>query len=509
MERSGEVNNMRDFEKLYYNLFSIPRARVMVALSLALTAALTLLEKRIAFVWIATVISASVAIKAIKLKFDAKRIAFFALLISVLSLPGLILFKTPVTSYPFFIAAIYFCSEAGFILTLLLSLITYLALDPTKATLIAVTVLSLVFYFYLKALDVRVGKISIKSFVEKFVLFWLTSNPSYLEDFFESISTVFKGRVRCIDFGSAKLVSTDFHPGPFRNVGGAKMVERLSKGNTVYLHSPTSHARNPVTSKEVEKIARAVRCRNAVLEPCKPFEINGEKFDVYCFPFGTKRLIMVSGKEALDDFIVTSEHFVVDCHNAYKPNWDVGENEVVEIRKLVELASKVESEKADLNYAFVKMEVKTDSICNYVATLLLDYDGERYAIVVFDSNNIRLDFRRYVEDRFKGIGYKAVVASTDNHAKTGLRAKVSYKPAGDCIEDWKIVDELIERCRGVEFRKAECKFAESEVEVRVMGEDFLKDSEIAASKYAAKLIATFLVFAMLGFILPGLIFIWR
>ncbi len=500
---------MRDFEKLYYNLFSIPKARVMVAISLAITAVLALLERRIAFVWIATVISASVAIKALKLRFDAKRVAFFALLISILSLPGLVLFKTPVTSYPFFIAAMYFCSEAGFVLAFLLSALTYLALDPTKATLVAVVVLGLLFYIYLRVLDVRIGKISIRSFVEKFVLFWLTSNPSYLEEFFESVSTLFKGKVRCIDFGSARLVSTDFHPGPFRNVGGAKMVEKLSTGNTAYLHSPTSHARNPVTSREVEKIARAVRCRNEVLEPCKPFKVSGERFDVHCFPFGSMKLIMVSGKEALDDFIVTSKHFVVDCHNAYRSNWDVSEDEVAEISRLVEVASKTESEKSNLNYAFVKMEAETDSICNYVAALLLDYDGEKYAIVVFDSNNIRLDFRKYVEEKFKGIGYKAVVASTDNHAKTGLRAKVSYKPAGDCNEDWKIADELVERCRKVGFTKADCRFAESEVEVRVMGEDFLRDSEIAASKYAAKLIATFLVFAVLGFILPGLIFVWR
>ncbi len=490
---------MRSFESLYYKLFSIPRPGVMFTISLLLALSLSLVDTKLFMLWVGVFLTALILTKIAELWFDVKRISFLAILISAISLPAVVLKGNIAASSFLLFITMYFCSgKKG--LSIALSALPYLAIEPSFATLTVLILSALMLLLYLRFLDVDVGAVNVREFVESFVPFWLTSKASYIEDFLVKRSEKLVGRVRCLSVGDASVISTDFHPGPFRNVGGARLVRELSSGSRIYLHSPTSHAKNPVSANDVAEIARSVKCSEIILKPLKPFIISGENFDVYCFPFDRVRVIFVSGKRHIDDFIAVSEHFVVDCHNAYEAGYDPGEREITEILELVKLAERTESyEVGTVKSSFVKLEVETESICNYVAALLLEFDGVRYAVIVFDANNIDLKFRKYIESAFEKIGYRAIVASTDNHEKTGIRAKLSYKPAGGCDEDWKIAERLIEKCRDAELEKVEFRYSEGNVEVRVMGERMLKDSEIAASEKAAPLIAKFLGFAALSY----------
>ncbi len=488
---------MRSFETLYYKLFSIPKPGVMFTLSLLLALLLSLLDVRLLVLWVATFLVALILTKVARLWFDIKRISFLALLISSISLPAVLLKGNIAASSFLLFITMYFCSERKGI-SLALSTIPYIAIQPTLTTLLILAFSAIALFLYLRFLDIDVGTVNIREFVESFIPFWLTSRADYIEKFLIKRSEKFTGRVRCLSTGNASLISTDFHPGPFRNVGGARMVRELSRGRRVYLHSPTSHARNPVSKEDVLRIANSVKCSGTVLKPLKPFSIHGKNFDVYCFPFDKIKLILVSGKKHIDDFLVLSDHYVVDCHNAYESGYDPSKTDVEEISALLKAVEKRRALEVEIaRSALVKLEVSTESICSYVAALLLEFDGDRYAIVVFDSNNIDLKFREYVEGSFKKIGYRAIVLSTDNHEKTGVRAKQSYKPAGWCDEDWKIVETLIDECKNAKLEKTLPTYTESQVEVRVMGEKMLMDSEIAASEKAFPLIAKFLGFAAL------------
>ncbi|WP_456467727.1 DUF2070 family protein [Archaeoglobus sp.] len=492
---------MKSFESLYYKLFSIPKPGVMLAVSLAAALLLSLVHLAIIKLWLAVFLISLLGIKIAGLKFDLKRISFLAIFVSVLSFPALLIAGDVAASSFILFITFYFCSERK-LLSFPLSALPYLAVDPSVQTAAILTLSAILLVVYLKVLGTSVGKINIRDFVESFVLFWLTSKAEYMERFLLKHSENFEGRVRCLTVGDVRLVSTDFHPGPFRNVGGAKLVRTLSGKNSVYLHSPTSHAMNPVNGGEVAKIAGALRCSGERVKPLRPFAIHGKKFDVYCMPFDRLRLIFVSGKRHIDDFIVNSNNFVVDCHNAYESDYDPDEEEINEISQLVDMAEKRESlEVKNFRYGFVKMDAESESICGYVAAVLLDYDGERYAIVVFDSNNVDLTFRKHVESLFAGIGYRAIVVSTDNHEKTGIRAKQSYKPAGRCEEDWKIAEKLADRCRELELSEGRCRYSEGKVGIRVMGRELLRDAEVAARERAVPLIANFLGFAVLNYLL--------
>ncbi len=489
---------MRGVENLYQKLFSIPRAEIMVAISFLSALMLSLLDNILLYFWALVFTVSIVAVKVINLKFNLKRISFLAFLIAVITLPAVLVNECVVVSAFLLFAIYYFCSEKK-LLSIPLASIPYLVLSPNISTLLILLISAILAAIYLRILDVRVGVVRIRDFVENFVLFWLTSNPEHMENFLEGSAEEFEGRVRCLTVNDARLIQTDFHPGPFRNVGGARLVERLSAGNAVYLHSPTSHARNPVSSGEVEKIASSLKCSGINLTPQKPFRIEGDNFEVYCFPFGEQRLIFVSGKKHIDDFIVSSKSFVVDCHNAFERNYDPDSRDVEEIQSLIKEAEKRASQLAEVKSAFVRIDAETESLCGYVAAILLDYGGEGYAIIVFDANNVDLNFRRHVEKLFDEIGYKAIVVSTDNHAKTGVRAKQSYKPAGGDTRDWEVAEKLVEKCKNAELKETVFSYAERRVRIKVMGERLLRDSEVAIGR-ARGLIATFLAFAATNYL---------
>lgn len=349
-------------------------------------------------------------------------------------------------------------------------------------------------------MNIKIVKLKLRDYVEAFIKFWLTSDPRFAEKVLTEDSERFVSRVRCLSIKNFKIISTDLHPGPFRNIGGAKLVEFLDSKNSVYLHSPTSHQRDPVSLEEIRKIKDSIACDGEEIVPMAPFEIESEKFKIFCIPFNRIKLIFVSGKERIDDFLITSNDFIVDCHNA---NFfgELSEEERREIEKLVKRVEDIASPpEKEVKFSFVKLYCSTKSIAQYVCALMLEFSKVKYAIVVFDSNNVEPRFREFLEERFSEIGFKAIVCSTDNHAKTGVRIKESYVPAGGCAEDYEVVEILLEKCSKANFEIAEFKYSESKVEVRVLGEILQKLENLA--KIADREIYIFFILVFLNFLLP-------
>src|SRR5205823_11716534 len=96
------------------------------------------------------------------------------------------------------------------------------------------------------------------------------SGIAELEAFFDSISVAARVRVGGLAFrvGSrlkALFVAPTVHPGPMGYVSGSDLPSKIARGlsdltpNVVVGHGPTTHDENPATTKEVAKIADAVR----------------------------------------------------------------------------------------------------------------------------------------------------------------------------------------------------------------------------------------------------------
>lgn len=482
-------------------LFILPDIRILVVLYTTILLFSLLLNFQAFLFLIAITTTILCSIPILKLKFNLKRIFFLSILVSILSFLSFAISGTFAGSFFLFLVVIHFCSERGFIASIFVSAMPFAVLQPTSIPVLLIS--AIFFYIYLRLMNVKIGRSSMREFVESFVKFWLTNEPKYAEDILVKNSEIFEGRVKCLKLNDFKLISTDFHPGPFRNVGGAKLLNLLDFPNSIYLHSPSSHERNPVSEEDLIRIRNSLRCDTVELAPMRPFELESKNFKVFCFPFDKIKMIFVSGKRRLDDFLLDSKNFIVDCHNA---NF-YGDLEIEEIREIEELVKKAENTISEpvgaVKGSFLKINVETESISKYVSAILLDYGFAKYAIVVFDSNNIDPDFRGIVEKRFQELDFRAIVCSTDNHLKTGIKVKESYKPAGGCKDDFIILEKLIEKIRTVEFEKVSFRYGESFVKVRILG-SVKEEIESLASK-AGKYMYLFFILIFLNWLISVVI----
>ena len=534
-------------ERFYSKIFTTPKKRYSVALGITTIVLASILNgisskaffaQRYFFLALFIILAIVIFGKAIHLAFNDRRAFFLALLILIfieifdmlvihLKHPNLIILA-PTSMASLITITMYFTSESdekrvcflSFLMLMMFYPINYFYSFNAPHRLVAYLLSSFLGvttgYLFIKYLNKDVG-FNVKEFLKAFLLFWLTTNPHYFERKLEKIGVEKNGWVRCLRIGDTKLISTSFHPGPIRNIGGAKIVERiLEKGNTIYLHSATTHANNLVSEKEVEKVVSSIKCNGKRIDPMEPYIIEGEKYKLIVFPFKDFKLIVVSGKNEIDDLPEEIQSFaekfgdvlIVDAHNSFEKEFEIEREDVEEIKSLIKRAAERRGMPTNLKYVFFKEKINSKNICGYIALLLLKCKS-KYAILMIDSNNIKREFRAKIEDYIKAKGYYPVVISTDNHSKTGVSPKIGYKPAGDDESDVKSVFKFLESKLNLkfEFRDAEISYSKKEVVAKVMGEKFFEDVEkafLSLGQKALYLFAFIILIQILVTILLGL-----
>lgn len=525
------------FERFYSKIFTLPRKRISVTLgiitivfaSLQYGLAREFFARRYLALGLILIVFILIFGKAIKLAFNGRRTLFLALLVLIsIEISDFVVFHfgvpylislTPAFVSSFLTIVLYFTSEGKgsrvYIVTLAMTLLIYpfnyrYSFDApsrfdfyilTAAYSLIGVVGVFLGYLYIKFLDRNLG-FNLKDFLRSLILFWLTAEPFYIEKELDKVGVIRKGWVRCLSIGNAKMISTSFHPGPFRNIGGARLVrEILDMNNAIYLHSASTHDRNVVSKKEVKKLLSSINCSQKELTAMKPYEVESKKFKITVFPFDELRLMVVSGKNAIDDLPPEVQEFadkfgdvlVCDGHNSYKKEYDITPEDAEEIKSLIENAVGIESEEREMKYSFAKEKTDAANICGYLSLLLLDYGDEKYAIFMIDSNNIEKNFRLEVERFFEERDIKAVVISPDDHLKTGMPPKLEYEPAGADESDAGAVFGFLKKLDFENLKKGRITYSKKEVKVKVMGNDFFENLEMTAVKIGRKAVILFFV----------------
>ncbi len=530
-----ETMDVSLMEKFYSKLFSTPKEFVsagVIAISIALASFLngsgSFFGMRYLFLSLTTLLVLLIYQRFLRLAVNKRRLLFFVMVIlifieffDILSVHVFgkdLIVLAPASITALLAVSFYFTSEsselkstlASFILSVLLYPISYefsfQAPHRTLGYILTALIGSILGYLFIRYLDKDFEFFNVKRFLKAFLLFWLTCDAEYFERELREVGVQFKGWVKCLRVGKVRLISTSFHPGPMRNIGGAKLVRRiLAMENSMFLHTAVGHELNPIDDENVAKIVSAIRCDDLKLEAEKPFEIEGKKFVLRVFPFGKAKLMILIGKEESDDLpfelndAVGKEIMLVEAHSAYKPNFEVGKEHIEDVKELIKKAMDVKTEKARLRYLFKRIEVETKNICGHIAILILDYGNDMHAILMLDGNNVDLSFRKEIEEFCRKRGVVATVVSTDNHSKTGISPKIGYKPVGADEEDRKIVFEFLNKVFA-DLRFEDCKdigYGYNEVKVNVMGRRFFELVDTAFRSVGER--AIYLFFAMIAF----------
>jgi len=508
-------------ERFYSKMFTIPKKRITVSLGLLTiflasilngTVSKSFFAQRYFFIGLFTIIFLLISRKYIRLAFNSRRVFFLSLLVLILTEifdfvvihvfhSFYLIVVAPASATALLTLTLYFTSESSEKKVIFTSFMIFLALYPVNfvysfqaphrfSAYILTSWSGLILgYIFIKFLDRNYGAFNIKELLKSFVLFWLTSVPEYFERELEKTGQLRRGWVKCLSVGDAKLISTSFHPGPMSNVGGALLVSELLKKieNSIFLHSPSKHESNPVSRNEVEKIISSVSCSGQKLISELPFDVEGRRFLLRVFPFSSLKLLIFSGKEAIDDIppIIyrTAESYfeeaiLVDGHNAYIKNYDITAEDFFELEELLRKASRIKTERSEVYHFFYRKELNSDNV-NFAAILLLDYLKEKHAIVMLDGNNILKDFREEIEAFLENKGFKAMVVSTDNHSKTGVSTRIGYRPVGNPKDRREVMTFLEEAFENVNFKETAFHYSKKELTIKTMGKDFFDEMEKA------------------------------
>ena len=503
-------------EKFYSKLFRTPNVSIslfLIILTLIISSLSGFLFKYI-LLFLILFIFIFLSKKCLKLFFDIRRILFFVALflvfvefldIIVVQLNKELIYVTPASTTALLTILFYLTSESAQVKTTFAVLILSLLFSFNNLTSIIASVWGIIIgNIYIKYLDKNFEYFNVRRFLKAFILTWLSNEPEYFEKELRKVGVKRKGWVKCLSIGKARLISVSFHPGPMRNIGGAKLVGQILDriDNSMFLHTAVNHDLNPIDGNEVEKIVRSIKCDGTKLIAHMPYEIEGKKFKLKVFPFDKLKMIIVIGKVGCEDLPYELNEFaekygevmLVEAHSFYKKDFKVSREDVEEIKELIRKAFDITTEKTKLKYYFAKRKINTSN-CGYVAILVLNYDDKKYAILMLDGNNVCNDFRTEIEKFGRSKGVDIIVISTDNHFKTGMVPKIGYKPIGADEDDRKEIFKFLEDVfKNLKFEDCEINYNKNYVEIKVMGDKFFKLAELAFKNFGEK--ALFLFFSI-------------
>ncbi len=522
-------------EKFYSKIFSVPKKRVSVAIgvtSIVLASYLngisgkSFFAMRYFFIGLALIALLIVFGKVMKSGFNSRRIFFLALFLLILIETGDIIaihllspeliIATPSAIAFILTIALYFTSEKfrfayPFLILAMLYPVNFIfSFDaPHRTTAYIIASLTGVFlgYLFVGFLKNRAGRIVVADILRDFVLYWLRGDPEIFERRLSIYSKAVTGRVYSVKMNGCSIFIPEFHPGPFRDIGGSKLVEMALRKYDMFLHGVSGHDRNPTTTEDVLTIL-GTEMSHEKCRAMKPFSVHGDRFWVKVYPFDCFSILIIHGKEKMDDLPSQIREYaetfftnpvVVDAHSAYEERFEISPSDMAEIYGLIRKAGEIKPLPAEsFRVCFRSMKVENERICGKIGFLIMEFDGVKHGILMVDSNNMQTELRDHLIELGKRSGVELDIVTTDNHSKTGVSPKIGYEPAD--MRDGALIENFLKTSFECPLEESDAEFGSGEVSVMVMGEDFFRDIDMAFRKYGERGIYLFGVFSCLNYL---------
>lgn len=361
-------------------------------------------------------------------------------------------------------------SFPGSVTQTILAFIFYFSMFPPKPFLwITFTII----FFFSAVVLVEIAKIPVKKsagenglVLLKHALSHLTDNSLELEKNFEKNGEEKNMDVGVISFKNdekikAVIVVPDVHPGPFGSLGGSDLPEKISRNfnyPVFVFHSASTHDENPVSSKEVMKIADAVKsCVNDaeyVSGGSRIVKKASKTVAVFTQFFGKTPLIVHSPLKPTDDVdsetgktvtLETGNAFFVDSHN----NLEKGADSVVfgssiskEITKLSKNAVSTAKENTtdNIRIGVSSKRIESNDVGKQgVQTIVVKANSQKTAYILWDGNNMTAKARKEIEKCLEDIVDETVVLTTDNHAVN--LTMDGFNPVGSSIKNIGVISK--------------------------------------------------------------------
>jgi len=499
---------MRTFERAYSILFgrSAKNIAVVATLLLALLATIESLVHTLALFYYAIFTLAMFAIMLVAERdvVNPKRAYYVSIVSTAATALFDVLFKKPPLAFALIGASVVAvvlqslkCKSPAFLAPLFTTSALYYMLG--FAALAAVTLLyAAVIYSVKPVVNKMAGGLDAICLFSSFI-YAVFAEDDVIEDALRELGTVERAPLHLYVIGGRHVVLvSDFHPGPFRHIGGGMLVDVLSReverlGFTfTFLHGVGSHERDPVSRHAVSKIVNAVK--NALYHmqdgtPASgvaPTKVVVGDVKLVGFSLGTlPHLAIVSRVNSATDDIplwvaqrVEGGMFVlVDAQNRFDGvvRWrETDVENLAEAIKILHETPRCNSFEIGVGKASAEhidplgLEIGPAG----VSAIVTACDGKRGLLIVFDGNNLDKQLYDELMRRYEAKYDVVEVATTDTHRSTGVGFGKGYRVVGEWLSHRRILEVVDRAVKAAEASLGphRVSYQRLEVEAEVLGE---------------------------------------
>src|SRR5713101_7829527 len=367
-----------------------------------------------------------------------------------------------------------------------------------------------------------------------FLQHWLRSDPEPLESRLGALGTEGMIEGSILGFSSTKaavgcVVVSNFHPGPYRDLGSAGLPSRLkaslerSKGGIVQVpHGISNHQLNIVSQTDVQRVIEKVvaeypvgatvhessaMVRSVVGEA----KVSGQVFGKIAFL--TLTLSPTEMEDLPSEVARDIEReaqargltaIVADAHNSLSNQTSITTEQA---RKLVEASVKVLDQLVLARRSPFKAGSAADPLEEFgledgigpggLSSLVVRNGNQIVAYLTIDGNNMHTGVREAILDDLETIGVSdGEVMTTDTHLVTGLvRSTLGYYPVGAHL-DLRLLEqkvrETVQRAI-VTMEESFAGFSKFAIEVRVLGSETFQTITSFVARIARRIARQFYI----------------
>jgi putative membrane protein len=379
---------------------------------------------------------------------------------------------------------------------------------------------------------------------------WLRKNPTALEERLLSLSTQGLIETKILSFSGqdarpkASLVVSNFHPGPYRDMGSGGLPSELkqslegSKHGVVQVpHGISNHKLNIVSHRDIDKLLSAARENYPSDHPIRQAssmirEKEGEAI-VSGQAFGNTVLLTITlapiEMEDLPTELSTEiekeaarlgfDVLIVDAHNSI-----VGQTSITpqQAERILAAAIRVLGKLRTLSQGPFSVGSAYDALDTYTLTdgigpgglsvMVVKTGSDTVSYITIDGNNMQQGLRGQILQSIRetGVG-DAEVMTTDTHLVTGLvRSPLGYYPVGAALPSATFLRQITQTVQKAitNLEESSAGFSKFSLQLRVLGSETFQSitgfigrvaRQIGKSFYRLE-IATFLIALVIVFV---------
>src|SRR3989475_4911789 len=445
---------------------------------------------------------------------------------------------TPILIAASFLALGYFVSPATPLQTLLPKVLVLLV----ACSIVSALGVSFVIHRVEVSGRSEIGSSPMQLF-RSFLHHWLRKTPTALEERLLSLSTEGSIETKILSFSGqdarpkASLVVSNFHPGPYRDMGSGGLPSELkqsleeSKHGVVQVpHGISNHKLNIVSHRDIDKLLSAARENYPSDHPIRQAssmirEKEGEAI-VSGQAFGNTVLLTITlapiEMEDLPTEVSTEiekeaarlgfEVLIVDAHNSI-----VGQTSITPIQaeRIIAAAVRVLSRLKALSQGPFSVGSAYDALDTYtlkegigpggLSVMVVKTESDIVSYITIDGNNMQQGLREHILESIREAGVSdAEVMTTDTHLVTGLvRSPLGYYPVGTALPTVAFVTQITQTVNKAmsNLEESSAGFSKFSLQLQVLGSETFQSitrfigriaRQIGRSFYRLE-IATFLI----------------